>query len=111
MKLVETRISQGAVYMRYADSEIGEATHWIDFRVPLAELKLPSTTPATEPLAGDSETRLLEGIRRAAPEPPLGELETGSLTEIRLAALRFARDVIDTEAQKLIAAARAKRPY
>jgi hypothetical protein len=54
-----------------------EAEYWIDFQVPLDELKHPQTNN------------------------PLGDPEKQFLSEVRLAALRYARDVIGDETQRL----------
>ncbi len=50
MKLVETIISETTVKMRYANHEdASEAKHWIDFQVPLHELKQVSDTALGDP--------------------------------------------------------------
>jgi hypothetical protein len=79
MKLVETKISETAVHMRYADNpDSAKATAWIDFQVPIADLVVPNS-----------------------PESPLGELESHYLAVIRQAALRHAREIIGAETQRL----------
>jgi hypothetical protein len=78
MKLIETTILANAVHMRFADHhDPKEAEYWIDFQVPLDELKHPQTNN------------------------PLGDPEEQFLSEVRLAALRYARDVIGDETQRL----------
>lgn len=78
MKLVETIISETTVKMRYANHEdASEAKHWIDFQVPLHELKQVSDTA-------------------------LGDPEPHFLSTVRLAALRYARKAIDDEIQGLM---------
>ena len=78
MKLIETKISETAVHMRYADNpENAKATAWIDFQVPIAQL-----------IAFDQRT-------------PLGEVEERYLAETRLAALRYVRELITAETQRL----------
>jgi hypothetical protein len=80
MKLIATTISDTSVHMRYADShDPMNATQWIDFQVPLAELMLP-----------DDHV-----------EVPLEDPETRYLGAIRLAALRYARKAIDVETRRL----------
>ncbi|MBJ7542335.1 hypothetical protein [Rhodomicrobium udaipurense] len=77
MKLIETTITGTSVRMRYADHEdAAKATQWVDFQVPISELHLPSETA-------------------------LGDPEPRSLALVRLAALRYARDVIGSETQRL----------
>ena len=78
MKLVETKISETAIYMRYADNpDIAKAMVWIDFQVAIADL-----------IAVDQRT-------------PLGDVEERYLAEIHLAALRHVRDTIGVETQRL----------
>ena len=78
MKLVETKISETAVHMRYADNtDSAQATEWIDFQVPIAGL-----------IAFDQRT-------------PLGNVEERHLAETHLAALRHVRELIGAEAQRL----------
>ena len=78
LKLIETTVLETTVRMRYADDvDPAKATQWIDFQVPLAELQSPN---------GRVE---------------LGDPESRYLAEIRLAALRHARDVIGAETQRL----------
>lgn len=80
MKLVETKISENAVHMRYADNpDTTKVTQWVDFQVPLADLKYVD-----------------HGIERQ-----LGKLEDRYFVEIQLAALRYARDAIGAETQRL----------
>jgi hypothetical protein len=79
MKLVETKISETTVHMRYADNpDSATATAWIDFQVPLTELKHPQNR-----------------------QNQLGDPELQYLAEVRLAALRYARDVVGGETQRL----------
>jgi hypothetical protein len=78
IKLVETAIRPTAVRLRYADhDDPNKATEWIDLQFMAASLKHPKTDNA------------------------LGDLEPRFLLEIQGAALRRARDVIDTEIQRL----------
>jgi hypothetical protein len=80
MKLVETKISETAVHMRYADNpDLAKANQWIDFQVPLDALKF-----------------LDHGGERA-----LGNIEERYLGVIRVAALRYAREIIAAETQRL----------
>ncbi len=77
MKLIETTITESTVHMRYADNaDATKAKHWIDFQVPLDKLTLP-------------------------PERPLGDPELQFLAEVRLAALRYVREVTFSENQRL----------
>jgi hypothetical protein len=78
MKLIKTTVSETTVRMRFADqSDAAEATQWVDFQVPLGDLRSPK---------GQEE---------------LGDPETRYLAEIRLVALRFVRDAIDAETRRL----------
>jgi hypothetical protein len=78
MKLIETKILETTVRMRYADdADPAKASQWIDFQVPLAELLSPN---------GRVE---------------LGDPESRYLAEIRLVALRYVRDAIGAETQRL----------
>jgi hypothetical protein len=80
MQLVETKISETTVQMRYADNpDSAKATVWIDFQVPLKDLTLPD----------------------ADQEYPLGDIEIRYLGSIRQAALRYARELIGEETQRL----------
>jgi hypothetical protein len=77
MKLIETNVSAKSVHMRIADDgDLTKAKSWIDFRLPLDSLTLPSETKI-----GDPELQLL-GV-------------------IQIAALRYARGVVADEAQRL----------
>jgi hypothetical protein len=78
MKLIETIVSATSVRMRYSnDEDAAQATQWIDFQVPIADLKGPDQ------------------------HNPLGDIECRYLAEIRLVALRYAREVIGVETQRL----------
>jgi hypothetical protein len=72
--LIETVISGGSIRIRYAnDADPTKATEWIDFRIPLSELK----------------------SRR---EETIGaEAHLYNLAEVHLAALRYVRDAADEE--------------
>jgi hypothetical protein len=77
MNIVQTTIGETSVQMRLADNADAQAaTQWIEFCVPIAELKAP----------GGSSLGVLEGYY---------------LAELRLAALRYVRDVIGGETQRL----------
>jgi hypothetical protein len=79
MKLIETTVLETTIRMRYADdADPAKATQWIDFQVNLADLVLPD-----------------------APDQKLGDLESHYLAVIRQAALRYARDTIGAETQRL----------
>lgn len=82
MKLVETKILEKHVHMRYADNDDpAKATEWVDIQVPIASLKLPAPS-GIEIALGNPETRLLSTIKQAA--------------------LRYARDeIIGVETQRL----------
>lgn len=80
MKLVETKISETAIHIRYADNpDSAKSTVWFDFQAPLKDLKIPD----------------------GGQEHPLGDPEARYLGSIRLAALRYVRDVIGEETQRL----------
>jgi hypothetical protein len=80
MKLVETKISDKFVYMRYADNpDSAEARVWIDFQVSLKDLSVSD---------GNHER-------------PLGDPEIRYLGLVRQAALRYARKLIGEETQRL----------
>ena len=86
MKIVETTILESSIRIRLADHPDHElATHWIELEVPIAGLELPSKPHDL----GDPETRLL--------------------AEVRLAALRHARDAIGAETQRLASLVDQKR--
>jgi hypothetical protein len=77
MELIETALSETSVRMRFSDQEdISKAKHWLDFQVPLEKLSL-----------------LLER--------PLGDPEAHFLAEIRQEALRYVRDVVSAETQRI----------
>lgn len=79
MKLIETTVLESSVQMRFADDADREkASEWIEIRVPTDSLR--------DPFAGAS---------------PLGDLDKRLLAEVRLVALRYARDVIGDETQRL----------
>jgi hypothetical protein len=76
MKLIETAITETAVYMRYADDADPEkAEQWIDFQVPLEKLELV--------------------------DRPLGDPELQFLAEVRQPALRYVRETVAAETQRL----------
>ena len=80
MQLIETKILPNAVHMRLADDPDPEkAEYWIDFQVPLDALTLGSQ----------------------AGELALGDIERRYVGSVRLAALRYARDLIGAETQAL----------
>lgn len=80
LKLIETKILPNAVHMRLADDPDPEkAEYWIDFQVPLDGLTLGT----------------------AAGDMPLGDIERRYVGSVRLAALRYARDLIGEETQTL----------
>ena len=84
MKLIETKISETTIHMRYADSlDNLKAIRWIDFQVPLTELR----------------------IAEQDVEVSLGNIEKRHLGVIRLAALRYMQDIIGVETQRLIVVA------
>jgi hypothetical protein len=76
MKLVETKISEIAVHMRYADNpDSAKATTWVDFQVPIAGLR--------------------DGVEHR--QSPLDQLEKRFLGSIQEAALLYVQDVIAKE--------------
>ena len=78
--LVETKMLPKAVHMRFADNpDAAKAEYWIDFQVPLEGLKLPSQSG----------------------ERPLGEIEKRYVRSVRLAAIRYARELLSEESQDL----------
>jgi hypothetical protein len=81
MQHIETTISDTAIRMRFADhADPAQAKEWFAFEVPIgSKLTLPSHS-------GDI---------------PLGELPTRLLASIQLAALRYVRDLIGEETQRL----------
>lgn len=83
LPLVATNISAGSVRMRFADHpEPAQATEWLDFQVPLVELDDPSD-----------------------PRRKIGNVETQLIAELRLAALRYVREIVGDETQRLSALA------
>lgn len=79
LALVQTSFSAEAVRMRYANHpDPARATAWIDFQVPVSELR-------------DPQNRQLG----------LGNLEALLIGEFRLAALRHAREALAAETQRL----------
>jgi hypothetical protein len=79
MKLIETTVSATTVRMRYADDADSENPgEWLEFEVKLASLVNPSDT-----------------------KQPLGDPELQFLAEVRRAALRYVRDAIGEETQRL----------
>jgi hypothetical protein len=81
--LIETKILQDAIQMRYADHlDPQKVSEWIEFRVRLADLP--------HPIQQGRETRLL------------GDPDDQFVSEVRLAALRRVRDVVSEENQRLL---------
>ena len=79
MKLIETTISETTVHMTIADDADPEkAAEWLEFEVPLAPLMLDQHNPLKDPA-----TRHLAVTQRAA--------------------LRYVRDLIGEETQRLSA--------
>ena len=67
--------------MRYADeADASKATSWIDFKVPLADLKHPGNDVDMDP----------------------EKLESQLVAEVHQAALRCARDALNDEMKRLI---------
>jgi hypothetical protein len=80
MMPIYTHISDSYIHMRFADNPDAAHAHiWIDFRVPIEGLTLAT----------------------ASGEQALGDPEKRWLGTIRLAALRYARDVLSAETQDL----------
>jgi hypothetical protein len=76
LKLIFTNISNVAIHMRLADDhDPTQAIHWIDFRLPIAALKV-------EPVNGDAE---------------MGPIAKRHLETIREAAFRWAHDALGEE--------------
>lgn len=83
MQLIETKILPEVVQIRYADNpDPTLATEWCEFRIRLVGLTHP--------------------MMRGAPQP-LGPPEEQFVSEVQLAALRYMRDVIGEETQRLSA--------
>jgi hypothetical protein len=79
MKLFETKVTDKAVRMRFADDgDPAKAEQWVEFQIPLADLKHPH-----------------------AQNHPLQDPEIQLVAELRLSALRAVRDVIGEEIQRL----------
>ncbi len=83
LKHVETTISESAIRIRMADNSNQDlATEWVDISVPLsAPLGLPNSN-------GGSDIAL-------------GSLATRQFASIQLAVLRYVRDAIAQETQRL----------
>jgi hypothetical protein len=80
MKLIETTVLETTVRMRYADhSDPAKAKEWFAFEVPIAPLTLPAS-------GGDIA---------------LGNHHIRHLGSIQQAALRYVRDAITDETQRL----------
>jgi hypothetical protein len=76
-----TTISETTVRMRFAnESDPEQADSWFEFEVPMELLKLP---------------------QQGGPERDLGDPDTEHLGAVRLGALRYVRDVIGAETQRL----------
>jgi hypothetical protein len=85
MKLIETTVLETTVRMRYADNaDPAKAKEWFAFEVPIAPLSLPSHSG--DIALGDHHTRLFASVQ--------------------LAALRYVRDAIGEETQRLAGLAR-----
>lgn len=79
MKLIETIVSETTVRMRYANNaDPAKATQWFDFQFLTAELQTEAE--------GNS---------------PIGDPESRYVGEVRRAALRRARALIDPEMKRL----------
>ncbi|MGA8689318.1 MAG: hypothetical protein WB662_05230 [Methyloceanibacter sp.] len=80
MKHIQTTIGETTIHIRYAsDPDAAKATEWLEFQVPIEPLTVPAA-------GGDF---------------PLGDLQLRHLATIRLAALRYVRDAIGEETQRL----------
>jgi hypothetical protein len=82
MKLVETSITETAIYIRLADVADAEKA-WIDLQVPLDGLTVAKTT---------------QGVTE---EVSLGDPERRNLAVVPLAALRYAQKAIGDEIARL----------
>jgi hypothetical protein len=81
MILLETKILNDSIQMRYADNpDPTQAAEWLEFRAKLLGLVHPYS--------------------RGGPQP-LGNPEEQFVSESELAALRYMRDVIGEETQRL----------
>ena len=81
MQLIETSVTAASVRMRLADADDPlKATQWVDFQVPIAELRVAHQPGGTQPI-GDPESEYLSTIRGSA--------------------LRRAQDVIVAEIRRL----------
>lgn len=77
LKHVETTVGETTIQMRYADHpDPAKATEWFDFQVKIADLRMVSGTPVKD-------------------------LESHYLAVVRQVALRYVRDVIGEETQRL----------
>jgi hypothetical protein len=77
MKLIETTVSETTVHMQLADdAQLEKAVEWLEFEVPIAPLMLDQNNPL-----GDPAKRHLAIVQRAA--------------------LRYVRDAIAEESQRL----------
>lgn len=79
MKLIETTLTGNTARLKLVSAESADLPYWIDLQVPFAGLKFSSPT-------GDYE---------------LGQPEKRYLGVIQVAALRYARDAISVEIQRL----------
>jgi hypothetical protein len=77
MKLIETTLSETSVHLQLADdADLEKATEWLEFEVPLAPL-------------------MIDELNK------LGNPATRHLSTIQVAALRYVRDAIVDETQRL----------
>jgi hypothetical protein len=85
MKLISTSLTETSIRMRYADhADPTKATQWFDFQVPLTELVDPRSRGSQTP-------------------DPLGDPNQEYLGAVRLAALRYVRNLVGDETQRLTA--------
>ena len=78
---VQTTISESAIQMRLAnDPDPAKASVWIDFAIPIGDHLMVPTPNGTF---------------------HLGDIHTRQLSTIQLAALRYVRDAIGEETQRL----------
>jgi hypothetical protein len=88
LRLIATTVTESEIRCRLADPTPETGDKWVELSIPITvELSLPNPT--------------------GGPDIPLGSLATRQLASIQLAVLRYVRDAIGSETQRLAGLSRA----
>jgi hypothetical protein len=97
MKLVKTSVTDSTVWMRFADDDDpAKAKEWIDVQVPVNALKAPA-----KKLGMFAQADVDWGFTKAPSPGALGALSGQPVGVVQLAALKYAKELIDQQIKAL----------